>query len=178
MKLYRVTVDEHTSTTFIKRVANWQPISGLDEVLVRLAEYCQEWNQGTPPPAEAIEQQLRDPDQRLLAGGPQFPGLPEARFTLYPSGHQSQLCHTVSIVELGEPVQLQMTSEQGGWACTKPGQTKYHYYTADGKKLCRYEAQPGLLSFWTKTPYGRKTPEDSCSACELAYSRLPKAKRP
>jgi len=73
-----------------------------------------------------------------------------------------------------------MSTEQQptvGWACTKKGVTKYHYYTADGKKLCRYQAQPGPLHFWTRIAYGRRIPEQACSSCELAYSRLPKERQ-
>jgi hypothetical protein len=69
--------------------------------------------------------------------------------------------------------------QQSGWACTKPGVTKHHYYTADGKKLCGYQAQPGPLHFWQRSTSAgsRKTPDSACSSCELAYSRLPKAEQ-
>lgn len=66
---------------------------------------------------------------------------------------------------------------QVGWACTKPRVTKHHYYGANGNSLCRYQRQPGLLHFWKKKPYGSNRPESTCSSCELAYSRLPKAEQ-
>jgi hypothetical protein len=108
MKFYRVTVDEHNATTYLNKIAAWQPVAGLEKVIEHLAEYEHSYGfTSGPPPAEAILEQLQDPEQRLLTGGPQFPGLPEARFTIYPYPQtQPDVMHTVSIIELGEPLQL------------------------------------------------------------------------
>ena len=57
---------------------------------------------------------------------------------------------------------------QTGWASTKPGRTRFHFYDAAGKSLCSYQRQPGLLHAWTGT---RKIPEDACSSCELHFKR-------
>ena len=65
-----------------------------------------------------------------------------------------------------------------GWACTKPGQVKHHYYTADGKSLCSYQRKPGPLHPWQPAfSSSRKIPDSACSSCELAYSRLPKSQQ-
>jgi hypothetical protein len=60
-----------------------------------------------------------------------------------------------------------------GWASTKPGKTKYHYYGADGKSQCNYERQPGPLHF-ADDP-GQLAASDCCSSCDL---HLLKAKHP
>jgi hypothetical protein len=103
MKHYRVTVDENTATEHLKKIAAWQPVAGLDKVAEHLAEYCTSWGTGTPPPVDVLAHYLQPAQQHLLQGGPQFPGLPEARFTIYPYPQtQPDVMHTVSIVELGE----------------------------------------------------------------------------
>lgn len=104
MKGYRITIDETTATTFLQRVAHWQPVAGLEQVVVHLAEYCTAWKQAAPPSAEELEEALKGQEvQGMLAGGPQFPGLRECRFTIYPYGRGKPM-HTISIVELGEPI--------------------------------------------------------------------------
>ena len=55
-----------------------------------------------------------------------------------------------------------------GWASTKPGRTRYHFYDTKGVSLCSYQRQPGPLHAFTGT---RKIPEDACSSCELHYKR-------
>lgn len=54
------------------------------------------------------------------------------------------------------------------WASTRPGQTKYHYYDADGQSLCSYERKADTL-----TPWGDpgRIPPDACSSCKLHHKR-------
>ena len=59
-----------------------------------------------------------------------------------------------------------------GWASTKPGYNRYHFYDAEGQSLCSYQRKPGVLHPWTGT---RKIPEDACSSCELHFERRRKA---
>jgi hypothetical protein len=62
-----------------------------------------------------------------------------------------------------------------GWASTKPGRTRYHFYDAESQSLCSYQRKPGALHAWTGT---RQIPEDACSSCELHFKRRRQAPGP
>ena len=53
----------------------------------------------------------------------------------------------------------------GGWASTKPGQTKYHHYDAQGVSKCSYQRQPGPLHFHPDPK--QLTAQECCSSCDL-----------
>ena len=55
-----------------------------------------------------------------------------------------------------------MDTNLTGWASTKPGVTKYHYYE-QGNSLCSYQRRPGELHPY---PAGNE-PEAACSSCSL-----------
>jgi hypothetical protein len=121
MKQYRVTIDECTATTYIKKIAAWQPVAGLDKVAEHLDEYGSSWGLASPPAADAIAYYLQPAQQHLLQGGPQFPGLPEARFTIaaYPRT-QPDVLHIISIVELGEALPAEQQLRPGATLLQAP----------------------------------------------------------
>jgi hypothetical protein len=53
-------------------------------------------------------------------------------------------------------------AHQIGWASTKPGRTKYHFYQANGESLCSYQRQPGALHFAMPSVL---QPRQFCEAC-------------
>jgi hypothetical protein len=53
-------------------------------------------------------------------------------------------------------------ANQIGWASTKPGRTKYHFYLATGASLCSYQRQPGALHFAMPSAL---QPRQFCEAC-------------
>ena len=62
-----------------------------------------------------------------------------------------------------------MTEQPNGWASTKPGRTKYHFYRA-GESLCSYLRKPGQLHFASP---GSLQPRQFCEACNHhRYSSL------
>ena len=58
---------------------------------------------------------------------------------------------------------------QIGWASTKPGRTKYHFYQADGTSLCSYQRQPGALHFALPSAL---SPAQFCEACNHDRHRV------
>ncbi|MDO7853176.1 hypothetical protein [Hymenobacter convexus] len=61
-------------------------------------------------------------------------------------------------------------AHQIGWASTKPGRTKYHFYQATGESLCNYHRQPGELHFAMPRDL---QPRQFCEACNShRYSAL------
>jgi hypothetical protein len=53
-------------------------------------------------------------------------------------------------------------AHQVGWATTKIGRNKYHFYQANGESLCNYERQPGELHFALRSNLFEK---ELCEAC-------------
>jgi hypothetical protein len=60
-----------------------------------------------------------------------------------------------------------------GWASTKPGHNRYHFYDEQGKSLCSYQRKPGPLHFADDPK--QLSAEDCCSSCDL---HILKAKHP
>ena len=63
-----------------------------------------------------------------------------------------------------------------GWASTKPGQTKYHYYDRKGISTCSYQRELGPLHY-AENP-GQLTPAECCSSCDLALLKAEQAAAP
>jgi hypothetical protein len=69
-------------------------------------------------------------------------------------------------------VRVQQDREAGvaeGWASTKPGETKYHYYRKGGVSLCSYQRRKGKL-YYTDT---KRSKWEYCEACTNHLERTP-----